>query len=55
VGLYVIGVQGEVIRVGFSLGNECSDHVMEQRNYLFLALTKRRRAFVVDRQSSERC
>ncbi|WP_449379856.1 AraD1 family protein [Bradyrhizobium sp. UFLA05-112] len=42
VGLYVIGEQGEVLRVGFSLGNEYSDHVMEQRNYLYLAHSKLR-------------
>ncbi|WP_407181579.1 AraD1 family protein [Bradyrhizobium sp. STM 3562] len=42
VGLYVIGDQGEVLRVGFSLGNEYSDHVMEQRNYLYLAHSKLR-------------
>ncbi|UVO35863.1 FAH family protein [Bradyrhizobium arachidis] len=42
VGLYIIGDQGEVLRVGFSLGNEYSDHVMEQRNYLYLAHSKLR-------------
>lgn len=42
VGLYVIGDQGEVLRVGFSLGNEYSDHVMEQQNYLYLAHSKLR-------------
>ncbi|WP_027515543.1 AraD1 family protein [Bradyrhizobium sp. WSM1417] len=42
VGLYVIGDRGEVLRVGFSLGNEYSDHVMEQRNYLYLAHSKLR-------------
>jgi hypothetical protein len=41
-GLYVIGDQGEVLRVGFALGNEYSDHVMERRNYLFLAHSKLR-------------
>lgn len=41
-GLYVIGDNGEVLRVGFCLGNEYSDHVMEQRNYLYLAHSKLR-------------
>ncbi|MDN4985389.1 MULTISPECIES: AraD1 family protein [Bradyrhizobium] len=42
VGLYVIGEGGDVLRVGFCLGNEYSDHVMEQRNYLYLAHSKLR-------------
>lgn len=41
-GLYVIGDEGEVIRVGFALANEFSDHVMERRNYLYLAHSKLR-------------
>ncbi|MGN6303591.1 MAG: AraD1 family protein [Mesorhizobium sp.] len=41
-GLYVIGDEGEVLRVGFALGNEYSDHVMERRNYLYLAHSKLR-------------
>src|SRR3546814_742571 len=41
-GLYVIGDHGEVLRVGFALGNEYSDHVMERRNYLYLAHSKLR-------------
>lgn len=41
-GLYVIGDGGEVLRVGYALGNECSDHVMERRNYLYLAHSKLR-------------
>jgi hypothetical protein len=41
-GLYVIGDQGEVLRVGFALGNEYSDHIMERRNYLYLAHSKLR-------------
>ena len=43
-GLYVIGDGGEVIRVGFALGNEYSDHVMERRNYLYLAHSKLRQS-----------
>jgi hypothetical protein len=42
VGLYVIGDGGEVLRVGFALGNEYSDHVMERQNYLYLAHSKLR-------------
>jgi hypothetical protein len=42
VGLYVIGDQGEVLRVGFALGNEFSDHVLEKQNYLYLAHSKLR-------------
>jgi hypothetical protein len=42
VGLYVIGDGGEVYRVGFALGNEYSDHVMERQNYLYLAHSKLR-------------
>ncbi|MFT3800380.1 MAG: GguC family protein [Burkholderiaceae bacterium] len=42
VGLYVIGDRGEVLRVGFALGNEYSDHVMERKNYLYLSHSKLR-------------
>ncbi|MEO8158787.1 MAG: AraD1 family protein [Betaproteobacteria bacterium] len=42
VGLYVIGDRGEVMRVGFALGNEYADHVMERQNYLYLAHSKLR-------------
>ena len=41
-GLYVIGEDGKPYRVGFALGNEFSDHVMERRNYLYLAHSKLR-------------
>jgi hypothetical protein len=41
-GLYVIGPAGEPWRLGFALGNEFSDHVMERRNYLYLAHSKLR-------------
>ena len=43
-GLYVIGDNGEPLRVGFALGNEYSDHVMERRNYLYLAHSKLRQS-----------
>jgi hypothetical protein len=42
VGLYVIGAQGQVLRVGFAIGNEYSDHVLEKQNYLYLAHSKLR-------------
>ncbi|TDV50215.1 hypothetical protein EC919_107234 [Pseudomonas graminis] len=41
-GLYVIGHDGAPYRLGFALGNEFSDHVMERRNYLYLAHSKLR-------------
>ena len=41
-GLYVIGEKGNVLRVGFCLGNEFSDHVTERQNYLYLAHSKLR-------------
>lgn len=42
VGLYLIGPGGEPCRLGFALGNEFSDHVMERQNYLYLAHSKLR-------------
>jgi len=42
VGLYVINGRGQVLRVGFALGNEFSDHVLERQNYLYLAHSKLR-------------
>ncbi|HZP93248.1 MAG TPA: AraD1 family protein [Burkholderiales bacterium] len=42
VGLYLIADDGEVCRVGFALGNEYADHVMERQNYLYLAHSKLR-------------
>ncbi|MBV0912788.1 AraD1 family protein [Anianabacter salinae] len=41
-GLYVIAPDGAPVRVGFALANEFSDHVMERRNYLYLAHSKLR-------------
>jgi hypothetical protein len=41
-GLYVIGDAGNVLRLGFALGNEFSDHIMEKKNYLYLAHSKLR-------------
>lgn len=42
VGLYLIDDAGIPRRLGFALGNEFSDHVMEKRNYLYLAHSKLR-------------
>lgn len=42
VGLYIIGDHREVLRVGFALGNEFADHVLERQNYLYLAHSKLR-------------
>ena len=42
VGCYVIGDDGAVLRVGFALGNEFADHVLEKKNYLYLAHSKLR-------------
>lgn len=41
-GLYLIGPDGTPFRLGFALGNEFSDHVMERQNYLYLAHSKLR-------------
>ena len=42
VGLYSVGPDSMPYRVGFALGNEFSDHVMERQNYLYLAHSKLR-------------
>lgn len=42
VGVYLVAAGGQVARVGFTLGNEYSDHVMERQNYLYLAHSKLR-------------
>jgi hypothetical protein len=41
-GIYVIGGDGKPHRIGFALGNEFSDHVVEKKNYLYLAHSKLR-------------
>jgi hypothetical protein len=41
-GVYVISPDGVPYRVGFVLANEFSDHVLEQKNYLWLAHSKLR-------------
>ncbi len=40
--LYVIDDAGHPCRVGYALGNEFSDHVLERQNYLYLAHSKLR-------------
>ena len=42
VGIYVIAPDGQPWRLGFAIGNEFSDHVMERQNYLYLAHSKLR-------------
>jgi hypothetical protein len=46
VGLYVISKDGVPYRLGFALGNEFSDHVMERQNYLYLAHSKLRQCAI---------
>jgi hypothetical protein len=43
-GVYLIGSDGQPVRLGFVLGNEFSDHVVERQNYLWLAHSKLREA-----------
>ena len=42
VGLYVIGEDGKPYRLGYAIGNEATDHVMEKKNYLYLPHSKLR-------------
>ncbi len=41
-GVYIIDAQGIPRRIGFTVGNEFSDHVFERKNYLYLAASKLR-------------
>lgn len=41
-GLYLIADDGSPWRVGYAIGNEFADHVMERKNYLYLAHSKLR-------------
>lgn len=41
-GVYLIDVEGAPRRIGFTVGNEFSDHVLERTNYLYLAASKLR-------------
>jgi hypothetical protein len=43
-GIYLIAPDGTPCRLGFTLANEFSDHVMERMNYLYLAHSKLRHA-----------
>lgn len=45
-GIYVIAPDGNPFRLGFTLANEFSDHVMERMNYLYLAHSKLRPASI---------
>lgn len=42
VGVYIIAPDGQPFRLGYAIGNEFSDHVLEKENYLFLAHSKLR-------------
>lgn len=46
VGVYLISDSGEPVRVGLTVGNEFSDHVMEKKNYLYLAPSKLRQCSI---------
>jgi hypothetical protein len=41
-GIYVVDQSGQPFRIGFTPANEFSDHVMEKKNYLYLAPSKLR-------------
>ncbi|HEX3913591.1 MAG TPA: AraD1 family protein [Steroidobacteraceae bacterium] len=43
-GIYLIAADGTPFRLGFTLANEFSDHIMERMNYLYLAHSKLRHA-----------
>ena len=43
-GIYLIGADGQPLRLGYCLANEFSDHVIERGNYLWLAHSKLRAA-----------
>lgn len=45
-GLYVVDPGGKPWRIGFATANEFSDHVMEKKNYLYLAPSKIRNCSV---------
>jgi hypothetical protein len=45
-GVYVIDPNGQPYRIGFTPGNEFSDHVMEKKNYLYLAPSKLRQCAI---------
>lgn len=41
-GVYIVNDSGKVFRIGYTLGNEFSDHITEKQNYLYLAHSKLR-------------
>jgi hypothetical protein len=41
-GVYIVDSKGKPWRIGLTTGNEFSDHVMEKKNYLYLAPSKLR-------------
>jgi len=41
-GIYIIDRKGQPVRIGFTTANEFSDHIMEKKNYLYLAPSKLR-------------
>ena len=45
-GIYMIDDKGKPWRLGYALGNEYSDHVMERQNYLYLAHSKLRQSAI---------
>ncbi len=45
-GAYLIDQQGTPWRIGFAAGNEFADHVMEKKNYLYLAHSKLRQCAI---------
>jgi hypothetical protein len=45
-GIYIIDDAGNPRRIGFCTANEFSDHVMEKRNYLYLAPSKLRQSAI---------
>lgn len=57
-GVYVVDVNGELWRIGFTTANEFSDHLMEKKNYLYLAPSKLRNCsigpeLIIDEEFSE--
>ncbi|MEO6453056.1 MAG: AraD1 family protein [Ginsengibacter sp.] len=46
VGVYIIDEENQPWRIGFTTGNEFSDHIMEKKNYLYLAPSKLRQCAI---------
>jgi len=45
-GIYIVGEDHKIYRIGIVQGNEFSDHVMEKKNYLYLAPSKLRQCAI---------